>query len=620
MNTYQKLLQAWELHNPSLSQGKYISKSDYNQINQEELNKRTGIYKIDFTKVPQPFWGNIINPSVLFLMGNPDIKDTDKIYLQELKDNIEGLPFSFLDRHTKNVFKWRHTNDGKYWISRFKDIHNDLKEYPYETFIGGFEFYGYNSTKDKQLTKKEIGNKYLVTQQASFHHIKYLLTLENPPVIVIARKEQEWLKAIPELKDHYIKLRNYQQVYFTKRTKSSGNINKEDYDRIINRIKDHYHKKSNTNIQDRYPYIDSYYKTLEEITLAYQNDMFEIEDIEIDIMDSIKNYQKSDAYKTYKIKQVAQNLYHDYVLYSAQSNGSIKLKDYYNELYEAKLNHKDFNVNIEVLEAHLHEIMSSKSFLVLEYSILDGTFLHIFNRITQEIKKTKEQLDITLNDLDNETIHYIAPELRPYFHQVTHETRYEWLILTEYNDVLEYRSFDSLETFNDVYAFNKLKTSLFMDGIAIYKVHNVEDIELLAINKDSSYLYLDIIIKEWLKSKKESNTTFFIHQENIQNEIKAILEKEQLIQLTLDDFKPFENILLMIQEVNKISDWNLPKEIQKYTQTVLVNILGPKTMDISTVADIVQAITNQFNSEINILYGAAQEERDDIQIQAFLIK
>ena len=241
MNTYNKLISSWKLDQDSFMFDKeYVSKEDFKEFNHQELDKVDRTYQLDFTKAPQPFWGNIKNPSVIFLFANPSIKCTDENYREALLENLKGTPFDFLEKSYNTEYLWEENADALYWIRRFRDFDQDLKEIPYNKYFGEFEFHGYNSILYKRLSK-EINGTYLPTQRKQFEHIRFLLSQDNPPLVVIVRKKQEWLKALPELVGNYITVSSSQSAYLTKKKSTGkGNIELEQYNSIIDRIrKDH---------------------------------------------------------------------------------------------------------------------------------------------------------------------------------------------------------------------------------------------------------------------------------------------------------------------------------------------------------------------------------------------
>lgn len=233
METYDELIKTWKFNQELFDNQKYLSNVD-STFFMEHQKYLTGI---NLHIPPQPFWGNIMNPSVIVLFNNPNIIDTsDNEYAKGLLDNLKGIKkFDFLDRQN-GQYKWSHF-DAIYWQRRFSDIKEDLSkaENPiinYNDYIGEFEFHGYNSSSFRKF------NHFLPTQMAMFNHIKYLIK-EYQPIIVIARGKRHWLDALDLIEDneHIVIVRSPQSAYLSKRTSNRGNIDEQDFNKIISRIK-----------------------------------------------------------------------------------------------------------------------------------------------------------------------------------------------------------------------------------------------------------------------------------------------------------------------------------------------------------------------------------------------
>ena len=104
-------------------------------------------------------------------------------------------------------------------------------------------------------------------------------------------------------------------------------------------------------------------------------------------------------------------------------------------------------------------------------------------------------MSLKFDDLSIETKQWIAPELRTYFDQITFENREDWLMCYRYGASILFSSFEMNRGFLDYEKFDKHKYQLFVDGLALYKINNIETIELVAEMKDESHRYLETDVK-----------------------------------------------------------------------------------------------------------------------------
>lgn len=236
MTTFNQLINAWKLDETMGNLNNYIAEIDLPIYERFEKQFST----INLTQPPQPFWGNIKNPSIIVLFNNPNIQGTlKKKYIQSLLDNIKGIqPFDYLDDTDEE------NEDYKYWRRRFNNIKEVMTESGISNFnkyIGEFEFHGYNSSTFRKFNIKETYDGYLPTQIYMFEHIKNIIKVHKP-LIILARGKTNWLEALnlDENNEDVIIVRSPQSAYLSIRNGDKGNIEAHQFDRIIKRIKETY--------------------------------------------------------------------------------------------------------------------------------------------------------------------------------------------------------------------------------------------------------------------------------------------------------------------------------------------------------------------------------------------
>jgi hypothetical protein len=243
MTPYKTLIKSWKLVEEKQINHTYIAEIDVAIFDSyEKLYADTNGEKgIRFSVPPQPFWGNIINPSVIVLFNNPNIIEVDDEYQKGLLDNIQGKErFDFLEMRNQQ-YRWEN-GDAKYWQKRFKDIRDAVNAscngpQNYNDYIGEFEFHGYNTKTFSGFSKKHFPKGYIPTQNVLFEYIQFLIK-EVKPIIIIARGKTHWLNALhlSEDDDNLIIVNNPQSAYLSKKLEGRGNIQADDFARIIHRI------------------------------------------------------------------------------------------------------------------------------------------------------------------------------------------------------------------------------------------------------------------------------------------------------------------------------------------------------------------------------------------------
>ena len=387
--TKSKLIESWKLDEESMQKGIYISKEDVTSFNMEILERRPELTKIHFDMIPQPFWGNIDNPSVIVLFTNPGFKE--KEYEQErnisrvrqgLLDNINGKRFDYLEEEIygqNRLKKWDYLNSAKYWISAFKDIETALPGIPVSSFFGEFEFHGYPSRNHKRFSykrKKEIIDSYLPTQIKSFEHIKYLIQ-KNNPIIIIARAESYWLDAIPELENiDYITVNNFQAGSLNK-----GNMNEIDFNKVISRIKSDYKNSKNGSFRFK---IETAFESLrkfeDEIVLIEEENK---NSIDVVLPNEGTQYSQNTVNITDCVYQSIEKK--DIKDYSLKT--FFKLRDIYGEdnLFEF-----GDNLPIEVLYYMFLYTFESRDYYIVEASITLGYIRKLIIRFNEFLKNKHE--------------------------------------------------------------------------------------------------------------------------------------------------------------------------------------------------------------------------------------
>lgn len=152
--------------------------------------------------LPQPWWGNIEDPEVLFLSLNPSyvpiIDDEDENYIQSfLKENLRSKSINWFDhkyikdRNGQN----RKTSSFQWWENKLKGLHSagiSNDEEKIYNKIGFFQLCGYHSREYRPMAKKcFVGVKELPTQTVVVEHVRTLLNKYDPYVVIIWGKK-EW--------------------------------------------------------------------------------------------------------------------------------------------------------------------------------------------------------------------------------------------------------------------------------------------------------------------------------------------------------------------------------------------------------------------------------------------
>lgn len=240
MKTLRKLINIWS---DITVEEPYIAKEDKKVIDPSFITvKRTEdvtAFRFDF--LPQPWWGNIINPKVIVLALNPGIdkteKEDEKKYRDEILLNLSG-------QDTINWMSEGSSSGHKWWKDTFKEIiqKGSIDQNIIYKKVGIFELIGYHSKKfdsgnyetlEKMLEAK-LGVKtgLLPTQNAMFNHLSYLIK-KYKPVVVIIWGQKYWRKYVDGLDGYdYV-----DTVNTASHNLSIGNMRKIDFDTIVNALK-----------------------------------------------------------------------------------------------------------------------------------------------------------------------------------------------------------------------------------------------------------------------------------------------------------------------------------------------------------------------------------------------
>ena len=182
---------------------------------------------------PEPFVGDP-DADVYLLTGNPGFSDRDNCFICHptvpsiLKEvySHKNRDFFWIDPKYKieaecPLSKRIITHPGQeYWQKRLRELTEKIGHTPR---LFELEFYPYHS-------KDFYG--FMKTPLESFGYTKYLVkkAIEDKKTIIILRHKREWVKAVPELENHFHTLNNPINTYLT-----PANMGPETWDDLINR-------------------------------------------------------------------------------------------------------------------------------------------------------------------------------------------------------------------------------------------------------------------------------------------------------------------------------------------------------------------------------------------------
>jgi hypothetical protein len=194
----KKLREVW-----TLKHDEHISARDSTAI--DPLLKLDYFYQTHL--LPQPWWGNIEDPEVIFLALNPSydpvIDDEDESHIESsLKENLTSKTINWFEHKeikTRNE-QTRKTSNFEWWEKTLKGLYNagipNDEEKIYNK-VGFFQLCGYHSRNYNEMTKicfKE-GYDILPTQKAVVEYVKYLISSDKSPYVVVIWGEKKWEEA-----------------------------------------------------------------------------------------------------------------------------------------------------------------------------------------------------------------------------------------------------------------------------------------------------------------------------------------------------------------------------------------------------------------------------------------
>jgi len=190
----------------------------------DEFNSRASeIFKYHTEVLPEPFLGNVLDAKVVILALNPgfvydaNIGKWEKASEAE-KENFIKSKCDQLSLKTKEFIsedKIENEIGDNYWSKKTKYISDN---YPNsKNDIALIQFCGYHSEKFRLISSKYFGRSslYLSSQEFTFRIIRYLMQKDR--VIILARGERIWYKAITGLCKYpkLVKLKNYRNICIT---------------------------------------------------------------------------------------------------------------------------------------------------------------------------------------------------------------------------------------------------------------------------------------------------------------------------------------------------------------------------------------------------------------------
>lgn len=218
----------------TLKPGEKVSQKDFAAIHP----KLSLQYFFQTHLMPQPWWGNIEDPDIIFLALNPSydpvIDDEDELAIEsDLKENLVSKSFNWF-QHKEIIDsgnKKRKTSGYQWWKATLGDLYkqDDLNtEMKIYHKIGFFQLCGYHSKSYFKLTRKcLLGKKNLLpTQETIVEYINELIK-KRDRYIVLIWGEKHWKNANLDFKtsklvklkgdldmNHYFKsdLKEYEQI------------------------------------------------------------------------------------------------------------------------------------------------------------------------------------------------------------------------------------------------------------------------------------------------------------------------------------------------------------------------------------------------------------------------
>jgi len=201
-----------------------VHPEDKESINQFNYSCRQEAEKYMLNILPEPFWGNVLDAKIIILTRNPGYvieKNRDEYELLEEKEQIQLIKdqCNLMLLHGRELIPKNpvyNSISDYYWDKKTKELR---KLYPNaNSEIAVIQYIGYSSEKYKNFPKKiskNLENGLLPTQYFTVRVVRYLM--QQNRVIVIARGETDWNRAIPELATYHnlVVLDNYNNTVLT---------------------------------------------------------------------------------------------------------------------------------------------------------------------------------------------------------------------------------------------------------------------------------------------------------------------------------------------------------------------------------------------------------------------
>ena len=193
-STLIQLKDAWRMDKEQINKGIFESVLDSNVL---KSNLKLS-YFFQTHLLPQPFWGNIVNPKIVVLGLNPSYDpvndENDEFDIKgDLVKNLSDYDFSFnWFNHKTNNYN-ESTSGFKFWSETLGELHHGSQElYCDEKSIfestGFFNLYGYHKSPFKEIQQKcykeTYGDKYLPTQRLLFNHLKSIISKDTYVIVI----------------------------------------------------------------------------------------------------------------------------------------------------------------------------------------------------------------------------------------------------------------------------------------------------------------------------------------------------------------------------------------------------------------------------------------------------
>lgn len=193
-STLIQLKDAWRMDKEQINKGIFESVLDSNVL---KSNLKLS-YFFQTHLLPQPFWGNIINPRIVVLGLNPSYDpvndEQDELILKNgLDRNLNDYNFKFNWFDYKKTINNDVTSGFKFWSQTLGELHhgNDnlyCDEKRIFDKVGFFNLYGYHKSPFKEIQQKcfkeTCNDKYLPTQIALFNHLKSIISKDTHVIVI----------------------------------------------------------------------------------------------------------------------------------------------------------------------------------------------------------------------------------------------------------------------------------------------------------------------------------------------------------------------------------------------------------------------------------------------------